>query len=69
MTTRGRDRAAYVRALLRSDPHDPGCRQHGQALSILTSLACDGRVERPNRIGPRPAARRRGEGEREVSRG
>jgi hypothetical protein len=62
-------RAAYVRALLRGDPHDPDAASTAEALSILTSLARDGRVERRNRIGARAAARRRGEGEGEVSRG
>ena len=42
---RGRvPRAAYVRSLLRGDPQDPDVASRAEALSILTSLARDGRV-------------------------
>ena len=40
----GVPRAAYVRSLLRGDPHDPDVASRAEALSILTSLARDGRV-------------------------
>ena len=40
----GVPRAAFVRSLLRGDPQDPDIASRAEALSILTSLARDGRV-------------------------
>jgi hypothetical protein len=40
----GVPRAAYVRSLLRGDPQEPDVASRAEALSILISLARDGRV-------------------------
>ena len=40
----GVPRAAFVRSLLRGDPRDPDVASRAEALSILTSLARDGRA-------------------------
>ncbi len=41
---RGVSRPAFIRSLLRGDPRDPDVASRAEALSILTSLARDGRV-------------------------